>query len=82
MQASPLSEKVQVEIGSFGLEKKFAKALKLFVLNHRHPSLHTELLEPRHRGIYSFRIDRKFRALFFLTANGAEIFKITNHYKK
>jgi hypothetical protein len=29
-----------------------------------HSSLNTELLEPKHRLIYSFRIDKKYRALF------------------
>ena len=54
----------------------------LFESNLRHPSLHVELLEPRWRGIYSFRLDRKFRALFFITLDGeAEVFQITNHYR-
>jgi len=51
--------------------------------NIRHPSLHTELLEPHWRGIYSFRVDKKYRALFFIIKEGmAEVFAITNHYKK
>ncbi|MBK9331623.1 MAG: type II toxin-antitoxin system YoeB family toxin, partial [Ignavibacteria bacterium] len=42
----------------------------------------TELLEPHWRGIYSFRIDQKYRALFIMADGEAEIFQITNHYKK
>lgn len=58
------------------------KSSTLFVADSRYPSLHTELLEPHWRGIYSFRIDRKFRALFLVTNGLAGVFAITNHYKK
>lgn len=62
------------------LEKKWDKILTLFENNIRHPSLRAELLEPRWRGIYSFRLDKKYRALFFIDRNGrAEVFQITNH---
>ncbi|KKR08758.1 MAG: hypothetical protein UT37_C0027G0006 [Parcubacteria group bacterium GW2011_GWA2_39_18] len=64
------------------LEKKWEKASILFEANIKHPSLETELLEPRWRGIYSFRIDKKYRSLFFMRDGMAEVFKITNHYKK
>ena len=72
-----------VYLQSRGLSKKWQKAAILFEENIKHPSLNVELLEPRWRGIYSFRLDRKYRALFFITADGrAEVFAITNHYKK
>lgn len=64
------------------LKKKWEKAIRLFEYDFRHPSLHTELLEPRWRGIYSFRLDKKHRALFFITNKQAEIFQITKHYRK
>ena len=64
------------------LIKKWEKARRLFETDIRHRSLKTELLEPRWRGIYSFRIDKKYRALFFITDGQAEVFTITNHYKK
>lgn len=64
------------------LHKKFTKAKILFEENIRHPSLRTELLEPKQHGIYSFRLDQKFRALFFIDGEEAEIFRITNHYTK
>lgn len=63
------------------LEKKWDKANYLFESNIRHPSLEVELLKPHWRGIYSFRIDKKYRALFFIKNDAAEVFKITNHYK-
>lgn len=64
------------------LEKKWVKAKTLFENNIKHPSLNTELLEPTWRGIYSFRIDLKYRALFFIDEGEAEVFQITKHYKK
>mgnify|MGYP001571956330 CR=1 FL=1 len=69
-------------LDGYGLRIKWEKAKQLFEENIRHPSLHTELLEPRWRGIYSFRLDKKYRALFFISNGQAEVFKITNHYKK
>lgn len=64
------------------LAAKWEKAKRNFETDLRHPSLHTELLEPRWRGIYSFRLDKKYRALFFIDGDQAEVFQITNHYKK
>ncbi len=65
------------------LGKKWEQKRRLFEKDIRHPSLHTELLEPRWRGIYSFRLDMKYRALFFMDERGeAEVFAVTNHYKK
>ncbi len=69
-------------LNDHNLVQKWEKAKALFEKDIRHPSLHTELLEPRWRGIYSFRIDRKYRALFFITQDKAEVFSITKHYRK
>jgi Txe/YoeB family toxin of Txe-Axe toxin-antitoxin module len=41
-----------------------------------------ELFEPGWGGIYSFRLDKKYRALFFITEGKVELFQITKHYKK
>ncbi|MFZ2555621.1 MAG: hypothetical protein WAZ27_00505 [Minisyncoccia bacterium] len=83
MNIDPLRADLESYIRSRKLGAKWKKALILFEANIRHPSLHVELLEPHWRGVYSFRIDRKYRALFFLTPRGtAEVFAITNHYKK
>ena len=63
--------------------KKWEKAKKLFEKDPFHPSLNTELLEPKHRMIYSFRIDKKFRALFiYLPDDKVEIIAATKHYRK
>lgn len=64
------------------LEKKWEKVRLFFERDIHHPSLETELLEPHWRGVYSFRIDKRYRALFLIHDGEAEIFKITNHYKK
>ena len=40
------------------LSKKYEKAKKLFESDPLYPSLNTELLEPKDRLIYSFRLDR------------------------
>lgn len=73
---------MEKHLDQYGLRRKWEKAKLLFITDIRHPSLHTELLEPRWRGIYSFRLDKKNRALFFITEGQAEVFKITKHYKK
>ena len=66
-----------------GLWKKWLKASQLFEDNPSHPSLNTELLEPKHRLIYSFRIDLKYRALFIChPGDKIEIIAVTKHYRK
>ena len=69
-------------LGTHSLTKKWAKVSSLFEENIRHPSLGVELLEPKWRGIYAFRIDKKYRALFFISDNEAEVFQITKHHRK
>jgi Txe/YoeB family toxin of Txe-Axe toxin-antitoxin module len=82
MKIKPLRKDLLDYLKSRNLSKKYLKAKSLFEDNIKHPSLNTELLEPTYRGIYSFRIDLKYRAIFFITGNEAEVFQITNHYKK
>lgn len=82
MIIEPLRADLETLLHEQSLVAKWNKAKKLFENDLRHPSLHTELLEPRWRGIYSFRLDKKYRALFFITDGHAEVFRITNHYKK
>jgi Txe/YoeB family toxin of Txe-Axe toxin-antitoxin module len=66
-----------------GLVKKWQKAKELFENDPSHPSLNTELLEPKHRLIYSFRIDRKYRALFIChPEDNVEVVAVTKHYRK
>ena len=66
-----------------GLWKKWVKAGKLFENDPSHPSLNTELLEPKHRLVFSFRIDLKYRALFICHPDEkTEIIAVTKHYRK
>ncbi len=82
MLIKPLRKDLERYLVKRSLTHKWQKAKELFENNSKHPSLNIELLEPRWRGIYSFRLDRKYRALFFVHDGIAEIFQITNHYKK
>ncbi|OHA77267.1 MAG: hypothetical protein A3H01_00565 [Candidatus Wildermuthbacteria bacterium RIFCSPLOWO2_12_FULL_40_9] len=61
---------------------KFLKQKALFEKNPFHPSLETELLEPRRIKIWSFRVDRKYRSLFiFREKDIVEIIEVNNHYR-
>ena len=83
MNIRPLKKDLLEYIDKHSLGAKWGKARLLFEKNIRHTSLKTELLQPHWRGIYSFRIDQKYRALFFIKKDRiAEVFSITNHYKK
>ncbi len=82
MKIRPLRADLEHFIKRRNLGKKWLKAKRLFELDIRYPSLQTELLEPRWRGIFSFRLDRKYRALFFIDDGEVEVFQITNHYQK
>jgi Txe/YoeB family toxin of Txe-Axe toxin-antitoxin module len=82
MDIKPLREDLRNFIKDHNLVKKWEKAKYLFENNIRHPSLGVELLEPRWRGIYSFRLNKKYRALFFITNGKDEVLQIAKHYKR
>ncbi len=78
-----LRNDIEEYIQKHGLSKKWNKSKKFFENNPFHPSLNTELLEPKHRLIYSFRIDKKYRAIFIcLPEDKVEILAVTKHYRK
>lgn len=82
MEIKPLRKDLRKVLEKRKLGKKFAKQKRFFEQDPHHPSLHTEKLEPKHLNIYSFRIDRKWRAVFIVTKdNGAEIVDINPHYR-
>jgi Txe/YoeB family toxin of Txe-Axe toxin-antitoxin module len=82
MKIKDLREDIKEYLKKHKLEKKFEKSKKLFETNPFYPSLNTEILEPKHLKIYSFRIDKKYRAIFiYLDNEEVEIIAITNHYK-
>lgn len=80
MKVKPLNPRLNKYLKSHGLVKKFTKQVALLSENPKHPSLNTELLEPKHMKVYSFRIDRKYRASFGIVSGEIEIFDITDHY--
>ena len=83
MRILPLAPEVERYLAERGLTKKFEKQKRLFEQNPRHPSLNTELLEPRQYKIYSFRIDKRYRAHFWLRSpETIEILTVTDHYKR
>jgi len=78
----PLHPEINDYLKKKNLEKKFEKQIRLFENNPFHPSLRTELLEPRNMRIWSFRIDRKYRAIFiFLETDTVEIIDVNDHYQ-
>ena len=78
-----LRDDIKRYIEIHGLSKKWEKAKTLFENNPSHPSLNTELLEPKHRLIYSFRIDISYRTLFIcLPGDKIEMIAVTKHYRK
>lgn len=78
----PPNKLVIEKLRKHGLQKKFDKQIIFFSQNPLHPSLNCELLIPKEYGVYSFRIDRKFRALYIYhkDLSAIEIINITVHY--
>lgn len=82
MKIKPLKDDTSKYLKNHQLVKKFQKAKELFEQNTQHPSLGVEILEPKHLKIYSFRLDKKYRAIFTIDADDeAKILAVTNHYK-
>ena len=46
------------------LQRKALKQQKIFSNNPLHPSLNTEKIAPKDRGIWTFRVDEKYRIAF------------------
>lgn len=82
MKILPICSEIEEYLKKRNLEKKFEKQKELFEQDHFYPSLQTELLEPRKMRIWSFRIDRKYRAIFiFREKDTVEIIDINDHYQ-
>ena len=81
MSILPLHRQLEAYLKEHQLVKKFTKQRHLLEENIFHPSLNVELLEPRQFKLFSFRIDRKYRAIFiFHETDLIEIIDINNHY--
>ena len=82
MKILPLRADQEKFLKKHNLLRKFQKQKKLFEENIFHPSLNFELLEPKQLHIYSFRVDRKYRAVFiFVDREHIEIIDVNNHYQ-
>jgi plasmid maintenance system killer protein len=82
MTILPLSARLVRYLEKRDLRKQFEKQKILFEHNPFHPSLETEILEPRHMRIYSFRITKKYRAIFIYREEGTvEMVDVNNHYR-
>ncbi len=82
MRILPLHTEIEDYLEKRNLKEKFKKQKIFFENDFRYPSLHTELLEPKEMRICSFKIDRKYRAIFvFHSKNTIEIIDINNHYQ-
>lgn len=82
MTILPLHPDVESYLRERGLQKKFKKQSALFKEDPFHPSLETELLEPRHMRFWSFRVDKKYRAIFiFRDGSTVEVLDVNNHYR-
>ena len=82
MRIKPLRSDLRKYLKQHNLVKKFNKQSALFSQNPKHPSLNTEILEPKSLKIYSFRIDKKYRAIFIsLIPEEIEIIDINDHYR-
>ena len=78
----PLHDDIVLYLKKRGLFQKFIKQVRILQKNVKHPSLNLELMEPKSFKIYSFRIDKKYRAIFNYIAPGViEIIDANNHYR-
>ena len=82
MTIKDIRDDLEKYLKKHNLEKKYSKAKNLFEKDPFYPSLNTELLEPKDRLVYSFRLDKKYRAIFiYVSESTIEIVLFTNHYK-
>ncbi len=82
MIIAPIHRDIIVYLKKRNLLSKFNKQISILQDNIRHPSLNIEILEPREFKVYSFRIDKKYRANFvFIAPQIIEIIDANNHYR-
>lgn len=82
MKVFPLKKRLLRYLAKHGIKQRFEKQKSLLEDNPFHPSLHTEILEPKHLHIYSFRVTRCYRAIFIYRGSSIiEIIDINDHYQ-
>jgi len=82
MLIAPIHREIIAYAKKRGLLPKFNKQVSTLKNNPKHPGLNLEILEPREFKIYSFRIDKKYRAIFiYIAPQIIEIIDVNNHYQ-
>ena len=83
MKILSVHEEIEEYLNKRGLEKKFAKQVRFLEADPKYPSLNVELMEPKGKGVYSFRVDGKYKALFIFRDDlgGIDILAVTDHYQ-
>ncbi len=82
MRIKPLRENLICYLEKRGLLGQWEKKKYLFEQNPKLPGLNTELLEPKHLKLYSFRLTQKYRVIFVYAGNlEIEVIDINDHYK-
>ncbi len=76
-----ISKKLKKYLESHNLLKKWEKARLLLEADIAHPSLNFEKIILKRTVFYSFRLDKKYRAICLLYDNRIEVILFTNHYK-
>lgn len=82
MRILPLHPELILYLAKRRLLKKFQKQAALILENINHSGLNVELLKPKQLRFFSFRVDKKYRAIFIFTGpNVIEIIDVNNHYR-
>ena len=82
MEILPIHSEIVAYLKKHNLTSRFNKQLRFLKNNVQHPSLEVELLEPKHLRFFSFRVDKKYRAIFiFHNRETIEIIDVNNHYR-
>lgn len=64
------------------LSSQIEKTLVLFCNNANHPSLHNKLLRcKRADNLYSIRVNKQYRILYFKYASYIELYRLLDHDK-
>lgn len=71
-------EKILIFLQKRNLVKQYKKA-KLYILAGHLNNVLFKIREPKEKGIYSFRINKQFRAFAVFKNNTLRIIKINNH---
>ncbi len=82
MKIKPLRDDLKDLLEKHQLTEKYVKQKRFFEADTSYPSLNVEKLKPTHLNIYSFRIDKKWRAIFIFdtTTSDVEVVDINLHY--